>query len=140
MTNREFVALAKRYAVDEVVEATIKQLKFAPPIKPVDPNDSEMNQSISHWINDQWGTKARQSKWFLQLSQEGQEIVGKIIHECAENAVVSMLTLFDGVGSEYEGIFEIVAVDAKDRRHLINPQNTEMLHDLFYEVGAENGD
>ena len=49
MTNREFVALVKKHAADEVVEAMIRGLKFPAATKPVDPNENPENQSFKRW-------------------------------------------------------------------------------------------
>jgi len=46
--------------------------------------------------------------------------------------------LLDGVGGSYEGVFEVVAVDGEDRV-VVNPENTEMLHDTFSDVCAGGG-
>jgi hypothetical protein len=68
------------------------------------------------------------------LTEEEQQIVQTLIEEVAELSVFSVLTTIDGVAGPYEGVFEVVAVDAEEHRTLINPQNTEMLHDLFSDI------
>lgn len=62
--------------------------------------------------------------------------MGNILEECAEQVLASFFCLVDGVGGNYEGVFEIVAVE-EERRKLLNPQNTEMLHDIFSDVCEE---
>lgn len=64
-------------------------------------------------------------------------MVRAILEDCAERAVASFFTLLDGVGGSHEGVFEVLAVDSDDQRTILNPQNTEMLHDLFSEVCEE---
>ena len=74
------------------------------------------------------------SKWSEQLSEDDQATFRDEIRECAELTFVSFLTLIDGVDCGSEGVFEIVAVDAKGNRMVLNPQNTEMLHNIFYDI------
>jgi hypothetical protein len=47
-------------------------------------------------------------------------------------------TLLDGVSGPFEGVFEVVAIDSDERRQIVNPENTDMLHDLFSEICEED--
>ena len=64
-------------------------------------------------------------------------MVSGMLQECAELSVSSLFALIDGVAGDYKGVFEIVAVSA-GQRTTINPANTEMLHDVFAEVCADD--
>jgi len=74
--------------------------------------------------------------WFHRLSQDEQKIVENILRECAERTLANLLCLLDGVDGSYQGVFEIVAVNGDDRT-VVNPENTEMLHDIFYDIHEE---
>lgn len=62
----------------------------------------------------------------------------ELLQECAEATTLHFLNLIDGTGGSFEGVFEIVAVDGDESRTIINPENTDMLHDLFSEVCEAN--
>ena len=137
MDSRQFVVMTKQYAVDEVVEEVVSALKA--PRLPADQQvvHNDVEQSISKWINDHSLVERQRSEWFNQLTEENRKMVRAILEDCAERAVASFFTLLDGVGGAYEGVFEVVAVDSEEQRSVLNPQNTEMLHDLFSEVCEE---
>lgn len=61
-------------------------------------------------------------------------MIRDILEDCAETAIASFFTLLDGVGGNYEGVFQIVAIDSTNHRNVLNPENTEMLHDIFSEA------
>ena len=60
----------------------------------------------------------------------------ELLQECAELSAVAFLGVLDGIGS-YEGSFKLIAMDEKGDRTVVNPENSEMLHDVFYDVRAE---
>ena len=74
---------------------------------------------------------------FRNLLPDDRSRIESIIKGTAELSTFSFLTLIDGVAGSYEGVFEIVAVDAYENRTVINPENTEMLHDVFSEICEE---
>jgi len=137
MDSRQFVVMTKQYAVDEVVVEVVGALKA--PRLPVDQQvvHNDVEQSISKWINDHSLVERQRSEWFNQLTEENRKMVRAILEDCAERAVASFFTLLDGVGGAYEGVFEVVAVDSEEQRSVLNPTNTELLHDLFSEVREE---
>ena len=57
------------------------------------------------------------------ISESGRQTVESIAAELAELAVSSIFTVIDGVGGSYEGVFEIIAVDAVSIR-VLEPANT----------------
>jgi hypothetical protein len=137
MDSRQFVAMTKQYAVDKVVEEVVGALKKPrlPAEQQVAHNDVE--PSISMWMNDHSLVERQRAEWFNQLTEENRKMVRAILEDCAERAVASFFILLDGVGGVYEGVFEVVAVDSEEQRSILNPQNTQMLHDLFSEVCEE---
>jgi hypothetical protein len=139
MNNREFAAMAKRHAVDEVADEVVDNLENPrlTPHRQVDPGDL-IGQSIQKWIDRHSQIKQRRSEWFHRLTNDDQETLREILKDCAEKAVGNLFCLIDGVGGAYEGVFEIVAVDSDSRRHVLNPQSDDMLHDIFSEVCEKN--
>jgi hypothetical protein len=135
MNNREFAVMAKRHAVDEVAEEVVNNLgnPRLPPHRQVSSGDL-IGQSIQKWIHGHSQIERRRSEWFNRLTNEDQETLAEILRDCAEKAVWNILCLIDGVGGAYEGVFEIVAVDSANRRHVLNYQGDDMLHDVFSEV------
>lgn len=137
MDNREFVVMTKQYAVNDVVEECVNALKAPRLPKHLPVPRGPVEESITRWITDHSLVEQQRSEWFNLLTEEHQKMVRAILEDCAERAVASLFTLLDGVGGAYEGVFEIVAVDSANRRSVLNPQNTEMLHDLFSEICEE---
>jgi hypothetical protein len=137
MDNREFVVRTKQYAVDDVVNQIFNTLKTPRPAKHLDRSGSPVEQDISQWINGHSLLEQRRSEWFNRLKENDQRTIRDILEDCAELAVASFFTFLDGVGGSYEGVFEIVAVGSEDQRNVLNPQNTEMMHDIFYDVCEE---
>jgi hypothetical protein len=136
VNNRKFVAMVKKEAVDDVLKIVVNGLETPPPLFTAKPNDI-IGQEVATFRNKAGAEKRNQSEWFKGLNKNEQEIVQRLLEECTELAVANVFTLIDGVGGSYEGVFEIVAIDSKDRRHVVNPEDTEMLHDLFSEVCEE---
>ncbi len=136
MNSRDFVQMVKSYSIDDVVQRTMKELES--PRRPGQTRTSNViERSISEFQNKQFAISERRSEWFNGLAMEQKEMLRDALQECAENAVTTLFTLIDGVGGPYEGVFEIVAIDSKEQRYVLNPQNSDMLHDLFSEVCQE---
>src|ERR1019366_7525962 len=121
MDSREFVAITKQCAVDEVVEQTVDSLKAPRLPNPLQEPHGPVEQSISQWINDRSLVKQHRSEWFNRLTEDEQAMIRDILEDCAETAVASFFTLLDGVGGNYEGVFQIVAIDSANRRNVLNP-------------------
>ena len=138
MESREFVRLLKHEAIDEMVKVVLKKLKAPRSPQPIPEAEDAIQRGISEFYNAGARTEQQQAAWFDQLSEKQQEMLAEIILDCAELSASSICTLIDGVGGDYEGTFELYAIDSKGRRRLINPQNTDMLHDLLSEVCAED--
>jgi hypothetical protein len=133
MDAREFVAMTKQYAMDDVVEQVVKTLK-APRL----PNRSKGSSGpASQWIEAHSLTKKHRSEWFNGLTEDERRMIRDILADCAERVLASFFTLLDGVGGSYEGVFEIAAIDSMSRRNVLNPENAQMLHDIFSEVCEE---
>jgi hypothetical protein len=135
MDSRQFALLAKQHAVHEVVEQLVKSLT-APTTSQgmATPTPAD---DFSSWLKAQSSIQQQRSEWFSRLAEKDQKLVAAILQECAELSVSSLFALIDGVAGEYEGVFEIVAVESPEQRTVINPENTEMLHDVFAEVCAD---
>ncbi len=129
MKSREFVKYAKRYAVDDSVKIVMGEL--------TSPRTLHKTEFKSEWFDRQQQIRKKQSEWFTNLDEEGQKNISQLLHECSELTLLNLFALIDGVGGDYKGVFEILAVDETDRT-LVNPQNTEMLHDLFSETCEED--
>jgi len=128
LDKREFAKLVTKEAIDGVVQSTLDRLR-----NPIVFRD----QPASGWFAKQQLESQRQSEWFRNLSPDDRSRIESIIKGTAELSTFSFLTLIDGVAGSYEGVFEIVAVDADENRTVINPENTEMLHDVFSEICEE---
>jgi hypothetical protein len=133
MKSRDFVQMVKRYSVDDVVEETIKELQ-TPRRPPQTQSSGVIGRSISQWENKRFAISKGRSEWFNGLPEKEKGVFQDILQDCVQNAVTTLFTMIDGVGGPYEGVFEIVAIDSDEQRYVINPQNTDMLHDLFTEV------
>lgn len=136
MDNRKFVELAKRYTVDDTVKIIMKSLRS--PMEPKPAAQSNLDPIITEAINRRFDERViaeqRRAVWFSELSESGQQILREIVEESVEFSAASFFTLIDGVGGDYEGVFEIVAVNSRGHKTILNPQNTDMLHDLFSDV------
>src|SRR5712692_5735714 len=107
MDTRDFVAMIKQYAVDDVVQQVVNGLKAPRLPTRLQANHSQVKQSISKWINDHSLVEQYRSEWFNLLTADDQRMISEILEECAERAVANFFALLDGVGGEYEGVFEI---------------------------------
>ena len=138
MDGRKFALMAKQYAVDGVVKEVVNELKGPRLPKKSKESSNPVEQSISKWISSHALVAKKRSEWFNQLPKEEQGILKEILENCAEMSVANFFCLLDGVGGPYEGVFEIVAIGHDDRREVLNPENSDMLHDLFSAVCEEN--
>jgi hypothetical protein len=139
LDSREFVAKTKRYAVDDTVELILKSLK-SPRLPNVSNGaDDTVDPSISQWMEESSRKEQSRSDWLKRLSADDQIIFRNILEECAEKTVFGMFCFIDGVGGDSEGVFEIVEV-IDEQRDTLNPENSEMLHDLFSDVCARDRD
>jgi len=137
MDSREFAAMAKQYAVDQVVEGIVARLKSPRLSTEAKTPHNEIEHAISRWINEDALAERRRSEWFNRLKEDDQKILKDTLEDCAERAAATLFCLIDGVDGSYEGVFEIVAVDSANRRIVLNPGNAEMLHDVFSDVCEE---
>lgn len=135
-----FAEMVKREAVDPTVGDILKTLKNPRSPRPVPDGNSQdpIRAATAKWLNDAALSGQRRAAWFAQLDEEGQRILKELLQECAEATTLHFLNLIDGTGGSFEGVFEIVAVDGDESRTIINPENTDMLHDLFSEVCEAN--
>jgi len=140
INDRQFVQMVKRESVDSTVEIMIKRLKSPRTPQPIPADQDEQSAAAlaGRSFNEGKLKEQQQASWSAGLGDEGQSILRSLLEECAELSTLGFLTLIDGVGGPWEGIFEIVAVSAKEGRTVINPQNTEMLHDIFSDVCEED--
>jgi hypothetical protein len=133
MEATEFVKYAKKYAVDDTVKSKLRELA-SPRTYPETEPKNEIQCGISEWIDRAVENSKQRSAWFTNLDEEGREQVRALLQECGEHTLFSLFCLLDGVDGHIEGVFEIVHVDDEENRTVLNPQNTEMLHDLFSDV------
>ena len=136
MECREFVKLAKREAVDSAVQIVMQRLRS--PRVPAPPAAEYPAGSPGEWIHKRYNQAALeeqfQAAWFATLDAGGREILRELLAECAELAGFGFFTLIDGVGGDCDGVFEIIHVSGDEERTVLNPQNTEMLHNVFSEI------
>lgn len=135
MDSRELVVMVKRYAVDDIVESFVGTLK-SPRSGLPDAANPSANDTL-RFVDKHSVVHQRRSAWYGRLTPDDRAMIGELLEDCAEAAVANVFTLLDGVGGSYEGVFEIVAVDSASQRHVLNPGNSPMLHDLFSEVCEE---
>jgi hypothetical protein len=133
LNNVDFVSRTKRYAVDDTVEMIMKSLRSPRIMSAKTKNADPIGQGVSEWMEKRSREEQRRSEWFKRLSADDQLILRNILVGCAEMTAASIFTFLDGVGGDSEGVFEIVEV-VGDERTTLNPENSEMLHDLFSEV------
>ena len=119
--SREFVQIVKHHASDGVGRDTLKSALRTNPFD-ANPDSSE-----------------RIRKFVENLSESDKQTLSLILQEAAERAVFGTLCVLDGVGGNFDGVFEIYAVDPDDSKSHVNPENTEMLHDIYSEL-CFNGD
>jgi hypothetical protein len=137
MDNREFVLMAKRYAVDEIVQMCVNRLKTPQLPKSSAEPRGPAEESITRWLNYHSAVEQRRSEWFNRLAEDEQKMIRSILEECAEMALANFFCLVDGVQGNYKGVFEIVAVEG-NRRKVLNPEDAEMLHDILSDICEEN--
>jgi hypothetical protein len=137
MNSREFVRIVKQEAVDYVVRSISNTLRSPLPLRPEPDLGDPIKHSIADFYNTGAAVEQRRSAWFQQLSEEQQTMLAGILRDCAELSAHSFCGLIDGVGGGYEGVFELVAIDSNGRKRIVNPENTDMLHDLLSEICAE---
>jgi hypothetical protein len=126
MDAKQFVSLIKHNSVDWSVKSTLKELNAVGTPQP----PASVESSISAFINAHKAKQYDRARWFQQLNVNDREVITGLLRECAEKAIFSALTIIDGVDGDVPGVFEITEIIGDDR-HVINPENSEMLHDLF---------
>jgi hypothetical protein len=134
MDARTFALMIKRFAVDGTAQTEIQELESPRLPNRAARQTDPVSQKISEGFGRQAATQQKRSDWFLSLSESDRTIIRALINDCAEKTAFSLMCLIDGVGGEFDGVFEIVAIDAIDRRMIQNPENSEFLHDLLSEV------
>jgi len=138
MDAREFIEVIQHEAIDSPYKKILKELLHPKPTVPLEAWTSEVDKSVGVSLHDRAQTEQRRARWFNDLDDNGREFVKELLQECAELSAVSFLGVLDGIGS-YEGTFRLIAMDAKGNRTVVNPENGEMLHDVFYDARAEAG-
>lgn len=137
MTAREFLQIVKRHAVDGVAESLVSGPKRLAAIPLSTERPPEQPTSVTDAWMDKQITSARETlKWLGQLSENDRNQIRALLQEGSEISVASFLNVLDGTGGDFEGVFEVFAV-TDDGRTLVNPQNRDMLHDLFSEACQE---
>lgn len=138
MTAREFVQIVKKHTVDGVAESLVNGPKRLAAIPLSTERPPEQSTSISAAWMDRQITSARETmKWLGQLSETDREQIRALLQEGSEISIAGFLNVLDGTGGDFEGAFEVFAV-TETGRTLVNPQNTDMLHDLFAEACQES--
>ena len=137
MDAREFIEVIRRDAIDDPYKQMLKQLLQPKSTVPMEAWTSEVDKSVGVSLRARAELEERRSRWFNSLDDNGRDIVKELLQECAELSAVAFLGVLDGIGS-YEGSFKLIAMDAKGDRTVVNPENSEMLHDVFYDVRAES--
>jgi hypothetical protein len=137
MDSREFVRLLKHEGVDSVVSSILRKLKSPRQPQATAESDDPIQRGVTEFINQGARVRQQQAAWFRQLSDEQQRVLINMLEECAELSALSVCTLIDGVGGNYEGTLELSAVDSKGKKTRLNPENSEMLHDLLSDVLEE---
>jgi hypothetical protein len=136
MDSREFVRSLKHEAADSVVSSILRKLKSPRQLQATTESDDPIQNGITEFFNQGARSQQQQAAWFRQLGDEQQRVLVNILEECAELSALSVCTLLDGV-CNYEGTFELSAVDSKGKKTRLNPENSEMLHDLLSDVLEE---
>lgn len=116
------------------MKSTLEELnRNAAPPPPSASAESSIQESVSAFIHAREASEYERAQWFHQLSANDRRLITELLRECAEKATFSVFTIIDGVAGEVPGVFEITEIDGDDRQ-VINPENSEMLHDLFSEI------
>ncbi len=132
--------IVKRHAVDGIAES----LMIGPRRLAERPLSGELPSGQQSFRGAAWLDAgildARETvKWLDQLSEEDRKKIQSLIQECAQATVFHFLNVLDGTGGDFEGVFEVYAV-TEETRSLVNPQNADMLHDLFSEACQQSRD
>jgi hypothetical protein len=131
-----FARLVREEAIDATVQAALKQLISPSAPRSITQAADPLHASAAEFFNRGAIEQQRRAAWFQQLNDEQQSIVADILRDCAECSALSFCSLIDGIGGNYEGAFEITAIDSEGTRTVLNPENSEMLHDVLSEVCA----
>ena len=117
--NRDFVNVVKQHASDRLGLEVIKS-------------------ALRHKPFDSSPQRSKQIREFIAaLSESDREILSWLLQDAAELSVAGVLCVLDGVGGNYDGTFELYSVESDETKHLINPENSEMLHDIYSELLSE---
>lgn len=133
----EFVKYAKEHTVDDTVASMLRELA-SPRTYPKAEPQNEIQHRISERVQRAEENAKKQSAWFLDLGIDGRQQLRDLLQECAERTLFNFFCLLEGVSGDLDGVFEIVNVVDEEDRIVLNPQNTEMLHDLLSEVCEED--
>jgi len=137
INGREFVRMLKHEVMDATVHSVLKSLSSPRSPRPVPTSPDPIQRSMAEFFNRGAERQQQRAAWFRSLSPEQQGMLSSLLEECAEMSTLSFCTLIDGVGGPWDGAFEIWAVDAHDRKTLLNPQNSDMMHDLLSDICEE---
>jgi hypothetical protein len=124
MDCREFVVKIKQYAVDETVESMSSQLA-APQLMLVESDKS---------IKARNRRLEREASWFATLTPTDQATFHAILQDCAERTLSQAFRFLDGAGGDSDGVFEVVECADGQPKNVLNPQNSDKLHDLLSDV------
>lgn len=138
MDCKEFVVKIKQYAVDETVRSTVSQLE-APQLMLVKSNTGDVvADSMNNFMRARNSQMERESAWFAKLTPEDRLTFHSIVQRCSERTLFEAFCFLDGVGGDTEGVFEVTECIAGQRKNVLNPENTDMLHDLLSDVCERN--
>lgn len=104
LDSRKFVQIVKHHASDGVGGETLKSALRTHPLG-VDLNRSER---IRAFVGG--------------LSESDKQVLSLILQEAAERAVFGTLCVLDGVGGNFDGSFQVYAVDPDDLKSHVNPE------------------
>ena len=124
MDCMEFVVKIKQYAVDETVKSMSSQLA-APQLMLVESDES---------IKARNRRLERDSGWFAKLTPADQATFHAILQDCAERTLLQAFCFLDGIGGDSDGVFEVVECVQGQPKNVLNPQNSDLLHDLLSDV------
>ena len=137
MDGRQFTRLVKQEAIDGPVKSILKTLTSPRVPRILAVSADPIQSRIDLFLESAAQAQKQRAELFRSLNYDQQAMLGDILRECAELSALSFCTLLDGVGGNYEGVFRVHAVDSQGKNTLLNPDNSEMLHDLLSEVCAE---
>ena len=117
--SRDFVNILKQHASDGVGLEVIKSA-----LRP-NPFDSSPQRS-------------KRIREFIEgLSESDRETLSSLLQDAAEFSIAGALCVLDGVGGNYNGTFELYSFESDETKHLVNSENSEMLHDIYSELLSE---